>query len=172
MRTGANVPAWMVFDARFRRKYPCGPIMPASMMPDSRIPAAFRDVIVKADTIDALAARIGVDAAGLHDTLRDMARYAATGIDEAFGKGDNLFDTYYGDPRNKPNPCLGPVDQAPFYAVRIDAGDIGTKGGHRRARPRAARRRRADRRPLCDRQHQRLDDGRELPRRGRRSVRR
>ena len=58
-----------------------------------------------------------------------MARYAATGIDEAFGKGDNLFDTYYGDPRNKPNPCLGPVDQAPFYAVRIDAGDIGTKGG-------------------------------------------
>ncbi|MCA8273936.1 FAD-binding protein [Burkholderia sp. AU30280] len=128
-RTGASVPAWMVFDARFRRKYPCGPIMPASMMPDSRIPAAFRDVIVKADTIDALAARIGVDAAGLHDTLRDMARYAATGIDEAFGKGDNLFDTYYGDPRNKPNPCLGPVEQAPFYAVRIDAGDIGTKGG-------------------------------------------
>src|SRR5262249_11909807 len=54
---------------------------------------------------------------------------AVTGIDEAFGKGDNLFDTYYGDPQNKPNPCLGPVDQAPFYAVRIDAGDIGTKGG-------------------------------------------
>ncbi|POM18298.1 3-oxosteroid 1-dehydrogenase [Burkholderia cepacia] len=99
------------------------------MMPDARIPAAFRDVLVKADTIDALAARIGVDAAGLHDTLRDMARYAATGIDEAFGKGDNAFDTYYGDPRNEPNPCLGPVDQAPFYAVRIDAGDIGTKGG-------------------------------------------
>lgn len=128
-RTGASVPAWMVFDARFRRKYPCGPIMPASMMPDSRIPAAFRDVLVKADTIGALAARIGVDAAGLRDTLRDMARYAVTGVDDEFGKGDNAFDTYYGDPQNTPNPCLGPVDQAPFYAVRIDAGDIGTKGG-------------------------------------------
>ncbi|MBA5760221.1 FAD-binding protein, partial [Escherichia coli] len=32
-RTGATVPAWMVFDARFRKKYPCGPVMPASMMP-------------------------------------------------------------------------------------------------------------------------------------------
>ncbi|MGU7780735.1 FAD-dependent oxidoreductase [Burkholderia sp. PU8-34] len=128
-RTGSNVPAWMVFDARFRRKYPCGPIMPASMMPDARIPDAFRDVLVKADTVDALAARIGIDAAGLHGTLRDMARYAATGIDDEFGKGDNLFDTYYGDPQVKPNPCLGPIDEAPFYAVRIDAGDIGTKGG-------------------------------------------
>lgn len=128
-RTGASVPAWMVFDARFRRKYPCGPIMPASMMPDARIPEAFRDVLVKADTIGALAERIGVDAAGLRETLRDMARFAATGIDEAFGKGDNLFDTYYGDPRVKPNPCLAPLDEAPFYAVRLDAGDIGTKGG-------------------------------------------
>ncbi|MBN3791518.1 FAD-binding protein, partial [Burkholderia sp. Ac-20353] len=128
-RTGANVPAWIVFDARFRRKYPCGPIMPASMMPDARLPDALRDVLVKADTVDALAARIGIDAAGLHDTLRDIARYAATGIDEAFGKGDNLFDTYYGDPQVKPNPCLAPIDEAPFYAVRIDAGDIGTKGG-------------------------------------------
>jgi 3-oxosteroid 1-dehydrogenase len=128
-RTGATVPAWMVFDARFRRKYPCGPIMPAQMMPDARIPAALRDVLVRADTVDALAARIGVDAAGLCATLADMARYAASGIDEAFGKGDNLFDIYYGDPRVRPNPCLAPIDEAPFYAVRIDAGDIGTKGG-------------------------------------------
>ncbi|WP_321801354.1 FAD-dependent oxidoreductase [Caballeronia sp. J97] len=128
-RTGAAVPAWMVFDARFRRKYPCGPIMPAQMMPDARIPAALSGVLVRADTVDALAARIEVDAAGLRATLADMARYAATGIDEAFGKGDNLFDTYYGDPRVKPNPCLAPIDEAPFYAVRIDAGDIGTKGG-------------------------------------------
>lgn len=128
-RTGKTVPAWMVFDARFRRKYPCGPIMPAQMMPDARIPAALRGVLVRADTVDALAARIKVDAAGLRATLADMARYAATGIDEAFGKGDNLFDTYYGDPQVKPNPCLAPLDEAPFYAVRIDAGDIGTKGG-------------------------------------------
>jgi 3-oxosteroid 1-dehydrogenase len=128
-QTGACVPAWMVFDARFRQKYPCGPIMPAMMMPDSRIPVQFRSLLYKADSLDALAALIGVDAAGLADTVAKMSRYAATGVDEEFAKGGNLFDTYYGDPSVKPNPCLAPLDTGPYYAVRIDAGDIGTKGG-------------------------------------------
>ncbi|MNR31445.1 3-oxosteroid 1-dehydrogenase [compost metagenome] len=29
----------------------------------------------------------------------------------------------------QPNPCLAPLLKAPFYAVKVDAGDIGTKGG-------------------------------------------
>jgi 3-oxosteroid 1-dehydrogenase len=128
-QTGASVPAWMVFDAQFRKKYPCGPIMPGSMMPDARIPAAFRSLLQRADSLEALAAEIGVDAEGLCDTVANMNRYAASGIDEEFGKGNNAFDTYYGDPHVKPNPCLAPIEQGPFYAVRIDAGDIGTKGG-------------------------------------------
>ncbi|MFM0175052.1 FAD-dependent oxidoreductase [Paraburkholderia sediminicola] len=128
-QTGAGVPAWMVFDARFRHNYPCGPIMPGAMMPDSRIPAPFRPLLYKADSLDALAAQIGVDAQGLRDTVAKMNRYAASGVDEEFGKGGNAFDTYYGDPNVKPNPCLAPLDTGPFYAVRIDAGDIGTKGG-------------------------------------------
>ncbi|MFM0605352.1 FAD-dependent oxidoreductase [Paraburkholderia sediminicola] len=128
-KTGACVPAWMVFDAQFRRKYPCGPIMPGAMMPDARIPAAFRSLLYKADSLDALAAQIGIDVQGLRDTVVKMNRYAVTGIDEEFAKGGNAFDTYYGDPSVKPNPCLAPIGTGPFYAVRIDAGDIGTKGG-------------------------------------------
>lgn len=128
-QTGACVPAWMVFDAQFRHKYPCGPIMPGAMMPDSRIPADFRSLLYKADSLDALAAKIGIDAQGLRDTVAKMNRYAATGIDEEFAKGGNAFDIYYGDPGVKPNPCLAPLATGPFYAVRIDAGDIGTKGG-------------------------------------------
>ncbi|WP_168791382.1 FAD-dependent oxidoreductase [Paraburkholderia aromaticivorans] len=128
-QTGASVPAWMVFDAKFRHKYPCGPIMPGAMMPDSRIPAPFRPLLYKAESLDALAAQIGVDKQGLRDTVAKMNRYAASGVDEEFGKGGNAFDTYYGDPSVKPNPCLAPLDTGPFYAVRIDAGDIGTKGG-------------------------------------------
>jgi len=54
---------------------------------------------------------------------------AAEGRDTDFGKGDSAYDRYYGDPGNKPNPCLGPVEQAPFYAFRIVPGDLGTKGG-------------------------------------------
>ncbi|WP_027820197.1 FAD-dependent oxidoreductase [Paraburkholderia bannensis] len=128
-KTGACLPAWMIFDARFRKRYPCGPIMPASMMPDARIPESFKSLLYRADSLDALAAQIGVNVAGLHETVERMNAYATSGVDEEFGKGGNVFDTYYGDPAVQPNPCLAPIGEAPFYAVRIDAGDIGTKGG-------------------------------------------
>lgn len=40
-----------------------------------------------------------------------------------------MFDRYYGDSNVKPNPCLAPLSKGPYYAMRLDAGDIGTKGG-------------------------------------------
>ncbi|WP_395407526.1 efflux RND transporter permease subunit [Pseudoduganella sp. UC29_106] len=123
------VPAWIVFDARFRKQYPCGPILPASVMPDSRLPPALREVLHKADSLEELATQIGVDSAGLKESVAAMGRFAAAGVDEEFGKGDNAFDTYYGDISIKPNPCLAPLAQAPFYAIKLVPGDIGTKGG-------------------------------------------
>ncbi|MCA3800205.1 FAD-binding protein, partial [Burkholderia sp.] len=131
-QTQACVPAWLVFDAEYRKRYPCGVLLPGSVQPDSRIPAGWLDsVIYRADTLAELAAKIGVDAGGLAQTVERMNGYAATGIDAEFGKGGNLFDRYYGDPSSKPNPCLGPIERAPFYALRIDPGEIGTKGGLR-----------------------------------------
>lgn len=128
--TQANLPAFMVFDATFRHKYNAGPLMPGSVMSDGRLPRDWQDnVYYKADTLDALAAKIGVDAAGLRDSVERINRYAKTGIDTDFGKGSNAYDLYYGDDTVKPNPCIGPLLKAPFYAIPIDAGDIGTKGG-------------------------------------------
>jgi 3-oxosteroid 1-dehydrogenase len=128
-RTGGSVPVWVVFDAQFRKKYPFGPLMPTAMQPDEKLPAEWLGkVYFRAPTLAALAAQIGVDAAGLEETARRMNEYAETGVDTEFGKG-NPFDRYYGDPSVKPNPCLGPVRTAPFYAMRLDAGDTGTKGG-------------------------------------------
>lgn len=129
-RTGSTVPCWMVFDARFRKSYPCGPMLPGSIQPDGKLPAEWADkVYYKADTLEALAAKIGVDAAGLKDSVARMNGYAATGVDPEFGKGNNVFDRYYADPKIKPNPCLAPIVQAPFYAVPLHPGEIGTKGG-------------------------------------------
>ncbi|WP_396333601.1 FAD-dependent oxidoreductase [Burkholderia anthina] len=131
-KTGANVPAWMIFDAEYRKRYPCGVLLPGSVQPDSKMPAGWLDsVIYRAGTLAELAAKIGVDAQGLAQTVEQMNGYALTGIDTEFGKGGNLFDRYYGDSSSKPNPCLGPIERAPFYALRIDPGEIGTKGGLR-----------------------------------------
>jgi 3-oxosteroid 1-dehydrogenase len=128
--SGANLPAWLIFDATFRRNYPCGPLLPGMVQKDASLPKDWDGkVYFKADSLDALASRIGVDASGLMDTIRKMNAYAASGIDAEFGKGANNFDRYYGDVNIKPNPCLAPIVKAPFYALQIDAGDIGTKGG-------------------------------------------
>lgn len=125
-----TVPCWLVFDATFRYKYPMGIFLPGQIEPDSKLPKDWLDkVYYKADTIDALAAKIGVDAAGLNDTVAKMNGYAQTGVDLEFHKGETAIDRYYSDPSVKPNTCLGPIVKAPFYAVPLYPGEIGTKGG-------------------------------------------
>ncbi|MCU0091370.1 FAD-binding protein [Pseudomonas koreensis] len=129
-REGAvSVPCWMVFDAEFRRKYPCGALLPGYAQRDWQLPEHLRDYFFKAPDLQNLAANIGVDAAGLLRTVQRFNGMAVRGYDEDFHKGESLFDRYYGDPSVQPNPCLAPLFKGPFYAVRIDAGDIGTKGG-------------------------------------------
>jgi 3-oxosteroid 1-dehydrogenase len=129
-KTAANFPAWLIFDADFRRKYPCGPLLPGMVRPDKALPRSWvGTVYYKADSLEKLAEQIGIDAKALNESARRMCEYAATGEDQEFGKGSNRFDRYYGDSNVKPNPCLAPIAKPPFYAMRIDGGDIGTKGG-------------------------------------------
>ena len=54
---------------------------------------------------------------------------AVSGRDRDFARGATFYDRRYADPRQAPNPALGPIDKAPFYAVRIHPGDLGTCGG-------------------------------------------
>lgn len=129
-RGNGCVPCWLVFDATFRYKYPMGIFLPGQIEPDSKLPADWLDkVYFRADSVDALAAKIGVDSAGLRDTVAKMNEYAKTGVDAEFHKGETAIDTYYSDPSVKPNTCLGPIVKPPFYAVPMYPGEIGTKGG-------------------------------------------
>ena len=127
---GRSVPSWVIFDAHFRFTYAMGPLMPGQVMPDSRLRKEWLNTVYwKADSLDALAMQIGVDPGGLSSTVQTINGYAQTGVDLEFGRGGNVFDRYYGDSNIKPNPCLAPLRKGPYYAMRLDAGDIGTKGG-------------------------------------------
>lgn len=127
---GQSIPAWVIFDGHFRFNYAMGPLMPAQVMPDSRLRKEWLNALYfKADSLAALAAQIGVDGAGLERTVQRMNGFARSGVDADFGRGGNVFDRYYGDSNVKPNPCLAPLSKGPYYAMRLDAGDIGTKGG-------------------------------------------
>ncbi len=129
-KSGANVPCWLIFDSTFRRKYSCGPILPSFVMPDDRLPKDWWEgYLIRARSIGDLAAEIGIDGDVLADTITKFNGFAHTGKDADFGRGDGGFDRYFGDPDCAPNPCLGRVEAPPFYAVKIDLGDLGTKGG-------------------------------------------
>ncbi len=127
-----SVPAYLVFDGRFRRSYPFGPFLQSSQQPD-RLISSYIDsgYLRRSDTLRGLAEQLGVDADGLEATVRKVNEYARTGVDLDFRRGDNLFDRYYGDQNIGPNPCLAPLEKPPFYGIEAYAGDLGTKGGLR-----------------------------------------
>lgn len=124
-RTVPAIPAWLVVDARHRRRYLMASLPPGST-PKSAIHSGF---IVKADSLDELARKIGVDPGGLAKTVARFNEMARRGVDEDFGRGRTAYDRLYGDPSNKPHPNLGTIERAPFYASKVFPGDLGTKGG-------------------------------------------
>ncbi len=125
------VPCWMIFDAHYRQQTAvAGAIYPSTIMPDSRVPQRYWNrLLFKAETLKALAEKISVDAQALQESVQRFNGFAQTGIDEDFARGGNASDRYYSNPRCQPNPNLGALEQAPFYAVPVVAADIGTKGG-------------------------------------------
>jgi 3-oxosteroid 1-dehydrogenase len=130
-RGNPSVPAWMIFDARYRHHYAVGLLPPGKIQSDERMPREYRDggFLHRAGSIAELAALIGVDAQALADTVARHNDFARSGKDLDFGRGDSLSDRYYSDPTVGPNPSLAPIVAAPFYALAIYPGDLGTKGG-------------------------------------------
>lgn len=125
---GENIPAWLIFDQQYRDRF-----IFAGLQPGQRIPKKWMEsgVIVKADTLQELAAKTGLPADAFAATIDRFNGFARSGVDEDFHRGDSAYDRYYGDPTNKPNPNLGEIKHGPFYAAKMVPGDLGTKGGIR-----------------------------------------
>ena len=49
--------------------------------------------------------------------------------DTDFGKGSTEFDRNNGDPKHKPNPCLGPIATPPYYAMAVYPSTLGSSVG-------------------------------------------
>ncbi|WP_316574058.1 3-oxosteroid 1-dehydrogenase [Nocardia canadensis] len=123
-----NLPAWLIFDQRYRNRYLFAGLPPRAPLPRRWFDAG---ILTRADTVGALADKIGVPAASLSATITRFNYFARTGVDADFGRGTSAYDRYYGDPRQRPNPNLGALDTGPYYAARLVPGDLGTKGGLR-----------------------------------------
>jgi 3-oxosteroid 1-dehydrogenase len=125
MRAQDGIPSWVILDARHRKYYPWGAV-PPRVMPGSWLKSGY---MKRAASIEALAVQCDIDPVALRGTVDRFNGFARAGRDEDFHRGERAYDRYQADPRVKPNPALGAIEEAPFYAVRIVPGDVGTAGG-------------------------------------------
>ncbi|MBP9217859.1 MAG: FAD-dependent oxidoreductase [Sterolibacterium sp.] len=121
-----HVPCWFIFDQRYLDRYVFASLFPRQPVPQEMLTSGY---IRRAATLAELAAQLKMDPATLNETVTKFNGYAHAGRDTEFGRGDSAYDKYFSDPTIKPNGNLAPIDQAPFYAVQVVAGDLGTKGG-------------------------------------------
>jgi 3-oxosteroid 1-dehydrogenase len=120
------VPSWAVFDSQFLRKYLLPGTLPWSPAPQSWFDSGY---LKKADSIEELARQLKIDAATLKATVDRFNGFVAKNRDEDFHRGERAYDRWLGDSFNKPSATLGTIAQAPFYAVAVVPGDVGTYGG-------------------------------------------
>ena len=117
------IATFLVCDTRFIRRYGLGIAKPFPMPLSYWLRSGY---LLSGDSIEILASKMDVDAVALHDTLNAFNSGAAIGNDPLYRRGENAYNRYLGDKDNTPNPCLAPISQAPFYAVKILPGDLGT----------------------------------------------
>ena len=121
-----TMPAWLICDSRFVRRYGLGAIKPG----ERRLKRYARDgYITIANTIEILAREINVDPKGLSKTVSRSNHQAEEGVDHDFDKGGDTFNQFNGDPENTPNPCLGPIRSPPYVAIAVWPAEIGCSVG-------------------------------------------
>lgn len=118
--------AWVICDHRVIRRYGMGRSYPFPLPYRRFIKSGYLKV---GRTVRELAVNAGIDPEGLESTVALYNKNASTGSDPEFGRGSNAYDKANGDPEHGPNPCVGPLDHAPFYAIRVYAGCVGTFAG-------------------------------------------
>ena len=130
---GETPEAWLLCDHDFIRYYGLGAVKPAPMPLG---PWLAKGYLKRGQTLAELASACGIDAAGLQATVTRYNRLALDGQDKDFGRGETAYNRIQGDAirataKGLPNPCMGPIERGPFYAVKIVMGSLGTFAGLR-----------------------------------------
>ncbi|MGE2732935.1 FAD-dependent oxidoreductase [Mycolicibacterium vaccae] len=120
----ANDPAWIVFDSLHLKNYGF-----LGVDADGPVP----DWFCQSRDLAELEEKTGIDADGLARTLEAWNANVAAEHDPDFGRGASAYDGYWGDTSapTAAGKTLGPIDTAPYYAVPVSVGAMGTKGGPR-----------------------------------------
>jgi succinate dehydrogenase/fumarate reductase flavoprotein subunit len=125
-KPGEEITAFLVTDHRSLRKYGLGCVPPFPMPLGHHLRTGY---LMRGASLAGLANKAGIDAKAFEATVAQLNREAAEGRDPAFGKGSRAYNRYQGDSLHGPNPCIAPIKDGPFYAIKMVIGDLGTYAG-------------------------------------------
>jgi 3-oxosteroid 1-dehydrogenase len=118
-----NLPAWVVGDIRVWKG---SPVLRWYAAKDP-------GWVKKAESLAALARKLGLEPARLEATVRRWNDFCEKGRDEDFHRGETVWERYKSKHSSDEsvNPTLGKITQTPFIAMSINRSIVGTKGGAR-----------------------------------------
>lgn len=120
------VPAYLVCETAFVRRYGLGAIAPQT---SDLAPWVEWQYLTVASTLAELAQQLQMPTATLEASVARYNEGARRGVDPDFGKGASVFDRFNGDAHHVPNPCLAPIENGPFCALAIWPGDAASSAG-------------------------------------------
>lgn len=121
-----EVSCWLVCDHKHLREYGLGAVAPFPLPIGKHLRNGY---LRRGASLQALAKVIGVPYETLQQEVQTFNRDAAAGKDSRFDKGSTAYNRYQGDSLVTPNPCMAPIQQGPYYAIKIVVGEIGTFAG-------------------------------------------
>ncbi len=124
--SGSAIPSYLICDRDFIWSYGLGAVKPFTMRLSPYLRSGY---LVSASTLEELAGRLHVPEKALAETVSVFNSGAVEGLDPAFGRGGDAYQRHMGDADHKPNPCVAPIVRAPFFALALYPGDLGTAAG-------------------------------------------
>lgn len=126
-KTAPTIPCFIITDAVGLKKYGLGMVR---MGTRNLAPYLADSYLTEGKSVAELAAKLGMPAEVLGESIAEINRAAESGVDPRFGRGTTAYHRHNGDATHPgKNPTLGPITTGPFYAVRLYPGDIGAATG-------------------------------------------
>jgi succinate dehydrogenase/fumarate reductase flavoprotein subunit len=119
---------WLICDHDAMRRYGLGYVKPAPLPLRKHVRSGY---LCMADDLVELGRKLGIDGEELERTIAEFNVGAGRGDDPLFGRGSTAFNRFLGDPEHKPNPCVAPIVEPPFYGLKLLVADLTTFDGLR-----------------------------------------
>ena len=117
---------WLIADLTFVRRYGLGRVRP---WPFPHAAWLANGYLRRGATIADLAREAGISPEGLAATVEAFNDDAASGLDSQFRRGESAYNRIQGEAGGGPNLCVAPIMTAPYFAVRVVPGSLGTFAG-------------------------------------------